>query len=85
MPGQAGAEQNARIAGLEQERDSLSHAAAQHSKELAALQAELQQLRDVLSSEKESNRKQLETLQTQLQDKVPQKHCKHGHPCTVLC
>ncbi|XP_052544739.1 huntingtin-interacting protein 1 isoform X1 [Tympanuchus pallidicinctus] len=66
---QAGAEQNARIAGLEQERDSLSHAAAQHSKELAALQAELQQLRDVLSSEKESNRKQLETLQTQLQDK----------------
>uniref|UniRef100_A0A669PCY3 Huntingtin-interacting protein 1 n=1 Tax=Phasianus colchicus TaxID=9054 RepID=A0A669PCY3_PHACC len=66
---QAGAEQNTRIASLEQERDSLSHAAAQHSKEMAALQAELQQLRDVLSSEKESNRKELETLQTQLQDK----------------
>uniref|UniRef100_G1MSD2 Huntingtin-interacting protein 1-related protein n=1 Tax=Meleagris gallopavo TaxID=9103 RepID=G1MSD2_MELGA len=66
---QAGAEQNTRIAGLEQERDSLSHAAAQHSKDMAALQAELQQLRDMLSSEKESNRKELETLQTQLQDK----------------
>lgn len=77
-PGQAGAEQNTRIAGLEQERDSLSHAAAQHSKEMAALQAELQQLRDTLSSEKESSRKELETLQTQLREKVPQKHHKQS-------
>eukprot|EP00076_Gallus_gallus_P027923 XP_015151397.1 huntingtin-interacting protein 1 isoform X2 [Gallus gallus] len=66
---QVGAEQNTRIAGLEQERDSLSHAAEQRSKEMAALQAELQQLRDALSSEKESSRKERETLQTQLQDK----------------
>ncbi|POI29064.1 hypothetical protein CIB84_007186, partial [Bambusicola thoracicus] len=66
---QVGAEQNTRIAGLEQERDSLNHAAEQRSKEIAALQAELQQLRDALSSEKESSRKELETLQTQLQDK----------------
>ncbi|XP_065587741.1 huntingtin-interacting protein 1 [Cyrtonyx montezumae] len=66
---QAEAEQNTRIAGLEQERDSLSQAAAQHSKEMAALQAELQHLRDTHNSEKESSRKELETLQTQLQDK----------------
>lgn len=85
MSGQVGAEQNTRIAGLEQERDSLSHAAEQRSKEMAALQAELQQLRDALSSEKESSRKERETLQTQLQDKVPQEHPKHRHPCAVLC
>ncbi|XP_009321900.1 PREDICTED: huntingtin-interacting protein 1-like [Pygoscelis adeliae] len=46
---QAGAEQSTRIAGLEQERDSLSQAAEQHGEEMAALRAELQQLRDTLS------------------------------------
>ncbi|NXK47919.1 HIP1 protein, partial [Chauna torquata] len=66
---QVGAEQSTRIAGLEQERDSLSQVAEQHSKEMAALRTELQQLRDMLSSEKESSRKELETLQMQLQDK----------------
>ncbi|XP_064379565.1 huntingtin-interacting protein 1 isoform X2 [Dromaius novaehollandiae] len=66
---QLGAEQSTRIAGLEQERDSLSQAAEQHGEEMAALRAELQQLRDALSSEKESSKKVLETLQTQLKDK----------------
>uniref|UniRef100_A0A8B9Q195 Huntingtin-interacting protein 1-related protein n=1 Tax=Apteryx owenii TaxID=8824 RepID=A0A8B9Q195_APTOW len=66
--------QSTRIAGLEQERDSLSQAAEQHGEEMAALRAELQQLRDTLSSEKESSKKVLETLQTQLKDKVP----RHG-------
>ncbi|OXB71372.1 UNVERIFIED_CONTAM: hypothetical protein H355_011749 [Colinus virginianus] len=74
---QAGAEQNTRIAGLEQERDSLSQAAAQHSKEMAALQAELQQLRDTHNSEKENSRKELETLQTQLQDKGSAREAEH--------
>uniref|UniRef100_A0A8C5JM37 Huntingtin-interacting protein 1-related protein n=1 Tax=Junco hyemalis TaxID=40217 RepID=A0A8C5JM37_JUNHY len=41
---QAGAEQNTRIASLEQERDRLSQAAEQHRDKMAALQAELQQL-----------------------------------------
>ncbi|XP_062448772.1 huntingtin-interacting protein 1 isoform X3 [Rhea pennata] len=66
---QLGVEQSTRIAGLEQERDSLSQAAEQHSEEMAALRAELQQLQDTLSSEKESSKKMLETLQTQLKDK----------------
>ncbi|KFP21067.1 Huntingtin-interacting protein 1, partial [Egretta garzetta] len=46
---QAGAEQSTRIAGLEQERDSLSRAAERHGEEMAALRAELQGLREVLS------------------------------------
>ncbi|XP_017593618.1 PREDICTED: huntingtin-interacting protein 1 isoform X3 [Corvus brachyrhynchos] len=66
---QAGAEQNTRIASLEQERDRLSRAAEQHRDEMAALQAELQQLQDTLSSEQENSRTELETLQTQLRDK----------------
>ncbi|XP_067165638.1 huntingtin-interacting protein 1 [Apteryx mantelli] len=66
---QLGVEQSTRIAGLEQERDSLSQAAEQHGEEMAALRAELQQLRDTLSSEKESSKKVLEMLQTQLKDK----------------
>ncbi|NXD13729.1 HIP1 protein, partial [Nothocercus nigrocapillus] len=66
---QLGAEQSTRIASLEQERESLSQAAEQHSEEMTALRAELQQLRDTLSSEKESSKKVLETLQTQLKDK----------------
>ncbi|NWS34566.1 HIP1 protein, partial [Polioptila caerulea] len=66
---QAGAEQNTRIASLEQERDRLSRAAEQHRDKLAALQAELQQLRDMLSHEQESSRTELEMLQTQLRDK----------------
>ncbi|KAF1594502.1 Huntingtin-interacting protein 1, partial [Eudyptes moseleyi] len=66
---QAGAEQSTRIAGLEQERDSLSQAAEQHGEEMAALRAELQQLRDTLSREQESSKMELETLQTQLRDK----------------
>ncbi|KAM6242473.1 huntingtin-interacting protein 1 [Porphyrio hochstetteri] len=66
---QAGAEQGAWIAGLEQERDRLSQAAERHGEEMAALQAELQQLRDTLGREQESSRMELETLQTQLRDK----------------
>ncbi|KAL2297188.1 hypothetical protein Nmel_016482, partial [Mimus melanotis] len=66
---QAGAEQSARIASLEQERDRLSRAAEQHRDEMAALQAELQQLQDTLSHEQESSRTELEMLQTQLRDK----------------
>ncbi|XP_065503422.1 huntingtin-interacting protein 1 [Caloenas nicobarica] len=65
----AGAEQSTRLAGLEQERDSLSRAAEQHGEEMAALRAELQQLRDTLSHQQESNRTELEMLQTQLRDK----------------
>ncbi|NXW83255.1 HIP1 protein, partial [Alopecoenas beccarii] len=65
----AGAEQSTRLAGLEQERDSLSRAAQRHGEEMAALRAELQQLRDTLSHQQESNRTELETLQTQLRDK----------------
>lgn len=83
VPTQAGAEQSTRIAGLEQERDSLSRAAEQHGEEMAALRAELQQLRDTLSREQESSKTELETLQTQLRDKVPQGHRWHGasqHP-----
>ncbi|XP_064324398.1 huntingtin-interacting protein 1 isoform X2 [Phalacrocorax carbo] len=66
---QVGAEQSTRIAGLEQERDSLSQAAEQHREEMAALRAELQQLQDTLSHEQESSKMELETLQTQLKDK----------------
>ncbi|KAF2986849.1 hypothetical protein EK904_012610 [Melospiza melodia maxima] len=66
---QAGAEQNTRIASLEQERDRLSQAAEQHRDKMAALQAELQQLRDTLTHEQESSRTELEMLQTQLRDK----------------
>ncbi|XP_074413088.1 huntingtin-interacting protein 1 isoform X1 [Zonotrichia albicollis] len=66
---QAGAEQNTRIASLEQERDRLSQAAEQHRDKMAALQAELQQLRDTLTREQESSRTELEMLQTQLRDK----------------
>ncbi|NWV08823.1 HIP1 protein, partial [Ptilonorhynchus violaceus] len=66
---QAGAEQNTRIASLEQERDRLSRAAEEHGEEMAALQAELQQLRDTLSHKQESSRTELEMLQTQLRDK----------------
>ncbi|XP_050837655.1 huntingtin-interacting protein 1 isoform X3 [Serinus canaria] len=66
---QAGAEQNTRIASLEQERDRLSQAAEQHRDKMAALQAELQQLRDTLSCEQKSSRTELEMLQTQLRDK----------------
>ncbi|NXS84920.1 HIP1 protein, partial [Erpornis zantholeuca] len=66
---QAGAEQNTRIASLEQERDRLSRAAEQHRDEMAALQAELQQLQDMLSHKQESSRTELEMLQTQLRDK----------------
>ncbi|NXF24905.1 HIP1 protein, partial [Rhodinocichla rosea] len=66
---QAGAEQNTRIASLEQERDRLSQAAEQHRDKMAALQAELQQLRDTLSREQESSRTELEMLQTQLREK----------------
>ncbi|NXC56920.1 HIP1 protein, partial [Aleadryas rufinucha] len=66
---QAGAEQNARIASLEQERDRLSRAAEQHRDEMAALQAELQQLQDTLSHEQENSRTELDVLQTRLRDK----------------
>ncbi|XP_063030056.1 huntingtin-interacting protein 1 isoform X2 [Melospiza melodia melodia] len=66
---QAGAEQNTRIASLEQERGRLSQAAEQHRDKMAALQAELQQLRDTLTHEQESSRTELEMLQTQLRDK----------------
>ncbi|NWZ71787.1 HIP1 protein, partial [Acrocephalus arundinaceus] len=66
---QARAEQNTRIASLEQERDRLSQAAEQHRVEMAALQAELQQLQDMLSHEQESSKTELEMLQTQLRDK----------------
>ncbi|NXO70947.1 HIP1 protein, partial [Phainopepla nitens] len=66
---QTGAEQNSRIASLEQERDRLSQAAEQHRDKMAALQAELQQLRDTLSHNQESSRTELEMLQTQLRDK----------------
>ncbi|RMC10927.1 hypothetical protein DUI87_12640 [Hirundo rustica rustica] len=66
---QAGAEQNNRIASLEQERDRLSQAAEQHRDEMAALQAELQQLQETLSHKQESSRIELEMLQTQLRDK----------------
>lgn len=78
VPAQAGAEQSTRIAGLEQERDSLSQAAERHGEEMAALRAELQQLRDTLSHEQESSKMELEMLQTQLRDKVPQGHRWHG-------
>ncbi|NWY23354.1 HIP1 protein, partial [Pheucticus melanocephalus] len=66
---QAGAEQNTRIASLEQEKNRLSQAAEQHRDKMAALEAELQQLRDTLSREQESSRTELEMLQTQLRDK----------------
>ncbi|KAM6315892.1 huntingtin-interacting protein 1 [Podargus strigoides] len=66
---QAGAEQNARIASLEQEKDSLSRAAERHGEEMAVLRAELQQLQDTLSREQESSKMELEMLQTQLRDK----------------
>ncbi|XP_035756410.1 huntingtin-interacting protein 1 [Egretta garzetta] len=66
---QAGAEQSTRIAGLEQERDSLSRAAERHGEEMAALRAELQGLREVLSREQESSKMELETLQTRLREK----------------
>ncbi|XP_071304262.1 huntingtin-interacting protein 1 isoform X3 [Agelaius tricolor] len=66
---QAGAEQNTRIASLEQERDRLSQAAEQHRDKMAALQTELRQLQDTLSREQESSRTELEMLQTQLRDK----------------
>ncbi|XP_077643585.1 huntingtin-interacting protein 1 isoform X4 [Lonchura striata] len=66
---QAGAEQNTRIASLEQERDRLNQAAEQHWDKMAALQAELQQLRDTLGREQESSRTELEMLRTQLRDK----------------
>ncbi|NWW14514.1 HIP1 protein, partial [Oreocharis arfaki] len=66
---QAGAEQNTRIASLEQERDRLSRAAEQHRDKMAALEAELQQLQDTLGHEQESSRAELEMLQTQLRDK----------------
>ncbi|KFQ32867.1 Huntingtin-interacting protein 1, partial [Mesitornis unicolor] len=49
---QAGAEQSTRIAGLEQERDSLSRAAERHGEEVATLRAKLQQLQDTLSGER---------------------------------
>uniref|UniRef100_A0A672UMR0 Huntingtin interacting protein 1 n=1 Tax=Strigops habroptila TaxID=2489341 RepID=A0A672UMR0_STRHB len=60
---QAGAEQSTRIAGLEQERDSLSRAAERHGEEVAALHAELQQMRDRLGREQESSKMELEVLQ----------------------
>ncbi|KFO61464.1 Huntingtin-interacting protein 1, partial [Corvus brachyrhynchos] len=63
---QAGAEQNTRIASLEQERDRLSRAAEQHRDEMAALQAELQQLQDTLSSEQEKQGLQQRLAQEQL-------------------
>lgn len=80
VPTQAGAEQSTRIAGLEQERDSLSQAAQRHGEEMVTLRAELQQLRDTLSREQESSKMELETLQTQLRDKVPCGRCQHGAP-----
>lgn len=84
VPTQAGAEQSTRIAGLEQERDSLSRAAERHGEEMAALRAELQQLREVLSREQESSKMELETLQTRLREKVRWGHRQHRasqHPC----
>uniref|UniRef100_A0A672UMP7 Huntingtin-interacting protein 1 n=1 Tax=Strigops habroptila TaxID=2489341 RepID=A0A672UMP7_STRHB len=68
-----------RIAGLEQERDSLSRAAERHGEEVAALHAELQQMRDRLGREQESSKMELEVLQAQLRDKVLQ-----GHPSISL-
>ncbi|XP_010179826.1 PREDICTED: huntingtin-interacting protein 1-like, partial [Mesitornis unicolor] len=67
---QAGAEQSTRIAGLEQERDSLSRAAERHGEEVATLRAKLQQLQDTLRCKQES-RMELKMLQTQLRDKLP--------------
>uniref|UniRef100_A0A8C8VLX7 Huntingtin interacting protein 1 n=1 Tax=Pelusios castaneus TaxID=367368 RepID=A0A8C8VLX7_9SAUR len=69
---QSEAERGARTAALEQERDSLATAVAQHSQEVVALQAELQQLSVTLDSEKESGGKALETLQSQLAEKESQ-------------
>ncbi|KAM4647889.1 huntingtin-interacting protein 1 isoform 3-T3 [Amazona ochrocephala] len=66
---QVGAEQSTRIAGLEQERDSLSRAAERHGEEVAALHAELQQMRDRLGREQESSKMELEMLQARLRDK----------------
>ncbi|NWX33733.1 HIP1 protein, partial [Notiomystis cincta] len=66
---QAEAEQNTRIASLEQERDRLSQAEEQHRDKMASLQAELQQLQDMLSCKQDSSRTELEMLQTQLRDK----------------
>uniref|UniRef100_A0A8C3PKG1 Huntingtin interacting protein 1 n=1 Tax=Calidris pygmaea TaxID=425635 RepID=A0A8C3PKG1_9CHAR len=71
---QVGVEQSTRIAGLEQEKVSLSRAAERHGEEVAALRVELQQLRDTLSHEQESRKMELEVLQTQLREKVPRGH-----------
>uniref|UniRef100_A0A8B9IUE3 Huntingtin-interacting protein 1 n=1 Tax=Amazona collaria TaxID=241587 RepID=A0A8B9IUE3_9PSIT len=80
---QVGAEQSTRIAGLEQERDSLSRAAERHGEEVAALHAELQQMRDRLGREQESSKMELEMLQARLRDKVVQGHPSISLPATL--